>query len=946
MTPERWRKIEELFHTAATKPLEEQSGFLARACAGDESLRREVDKLLARDRASDSSLDKITSEVATSWMLESERHELIGQSFGRYEILAPLGSGGMGEVYLARDKSLDRKVALKLLPRRFTQDRDRLRRFEQEARAASALNHPNIITIHEIGEWNGAHFIATEYIEGETLRDHMQTSSRELSEILEIGLQTAGALAAAHAAGIIHRDIKPANIMLRRDGYIKVLDFGLAKLSTASGNPDVTDPGRVMGTVNYMSPEQALGQPVDHRTDIFSLGAVLYEMATGRRAFEGKSDAAVYDGILNKTPPPLTDFSSELPIDLDQVIRRALEKDREHRYQTAADLRADLKLLAQGSGSTEAARVASRQRDARRRLTWRKAALAAVIIALASGSWFWQQPNKLINAGKKSVAVLPFKNLSADTEDAFLADGIHEEILNNLAKVSELKVISRPSVMRFREKERNLGEIANALHVSHIVEGSVQRASSRVQVTAQLIDPQTNAPLWAEKYDRATADLSSIQGDVAQAIAKQLRARLTSRERKAIIDRPTNNPAAYEAYLRGIAARAEASAASRTKAAHFFEAAVELDRNFALAWARLGMTNIVLHSRGLDRTPQRLRAAREAVEMALKLQPELAEAHWAQGYYYFRGEGDYAAARAAFEKARALFASDSRALQDMSSVASTLGNYPDAISLQQRAIDLDPRNPDHLFGLGWLHLEQRQFSEARAMLDRALELEPENARFLATKAATYQAEGNLQAAGEILKTLPLTPGETFLFVTQMEQFLLERRYPETILQLQAALENPAPTLGQGVARYYVLLGLAQERVGDKEGARATYNRGRDKIVALRAQEDDGFELTNNSAWILAGLGDKDAALAELDRAAHRWPDNRPMLAVSEEVKAAISARFGDADKAVRALQNLLATSYFYPNRKVPLTPALLQLDPIWDPLRADPGFQRLLSHHD
>ena len=325
MTPERWRKIEDVFHSAAARPIEEQNGFLKEACAGDESLRREVEKLLKRDRASNRSFDKIASEAAASWMLESERDELIGQSFGRYEILARLGSGGMGEVYLGRDKSLDRKVALKLLPRQFTQDRDRLRRFEQEARAASALNHPNIITIYEIGEWNGAHFIATEYIEGETLRYHMQKGRLELSEILDIGVQTAGALAAAHAAGIIHRDIKPANIMLRQDGYIKVLDFGLAKLSTTSGNPDVTDPGRVMGTVNYMSPEQALGQPVDHRTDIFSLGEVLYELASGHRPFAGNGDAAIYDGILNRTPPPLAEFDALLPAALDQVLRRAVE---------------------------------------------------------------------------------------------------------------------------------------------------------------------------------------------------------------------------------------------------------------------------------------------------------------------------------------------------------------------------------------------------------------------------------------------------------------------------------------------------------------------------------------------------------------------------------------------------------------------------------------------
>ena len=940
MKAERWQQINDLFQSATERAPEERAAFLDEACHGDKGLCREVESLIASYERAEKFIETPAFEVSPELLLD-DADALIGQQLGHYRIESVLGIGGMGEVYLARDTTLERKVALKLLPRQFTQDRDRLRRFAQEARAASALNHPNIITIHEIGEWNGAPFIATEYIEGQTLRDYIEKPDRPLSEILEIGVQIAAALAAAHTAGIIHRDIKPANIMLRQDGYIKVLDFGLAKLATTSAPREVTDPGRVMGTVNYMSPEQALGQPVDHRTDIFSLGAILYEMATGHRAFEGDSDAAVYDGILNKAPPPLAEFGAQLPTELDQVIRRALEKDREHRYQAATDLRADLKLLMQRNGST--ALMATRpHRSARSWLTWRNAALAALLIGTLSGLWLWQGPNKLFHTGKKSIAVLPFENLSADGEDAFFADAVHDEILTNLAKVADLKVISRTSVMGFRGKQRNLREIANALHVSYVVEGTAQRAAGRVRVMAQLIDARNDVHLWAEKYDREVADIFSIQSDIAQAIANQLQARLTSRERKAFVDRPTNNSAAYEAYLRGLVAGAESSAAGRTKAARFFNEAVELDRNFALAWARLGIANTVLYYRGLDRTPQRLARAQEAVEMALELQPELEEAQWAQGYYYFRGQGDYTAAHAAFEKTRALFPNDSRILQDMSSVASTLGNYQEAVSLQQQAIELDPRNPDRLFGLGWVYLEQRQFSEARAMLDRALALEPDNARFIVTKAATYQAEGDLQAAAEILKPLPLTPADSFLFVTQMQQFLLERRYGEAIIQLQAALENPAPTLGEGIARYYILLGLAQERLGDKESARATYLKGRDKLSALRESEDDSYELANSLALIHAGLGDKKAALEELDKVVKRWPENRPMIAVSEEVRAAINARFGDSNASLPALQKLLDTPYFYPTRKVPITSALLRVDPIWDPLRNDPRFQKLV----
>ena len=328
MTPERWQEIERLFHAVLNVKPEERAAFLDAACANDARLRDEVEALLRSDGDEANSVEMIPSIVAAAWVKQSGEGRLVGRVMGRYRIVAPLGSGGMGEVYLAEDTTLNRKVALKLLPAHFTQDRDRLRRFDQEARAASALNHPNIITIYEIGQWDNTQFIATEFIEGKTLRDRMQLGRMPLPEILEIGTQVAGALAAAHAAGIVHRDIKPANIMVRTDGYVKVLDFGLAKLTaTVSAQADRTDLGRVMGTINYMSPEQALGQPLDDRTDLFSLGVVLYEIATGARPFEGESDAAIYDAILNKAPP--TRANPILPPELDRIIRHALEKDRE-----------------------------------------------------------------------------------------------------------------------------------------------------------------------------------------------------------------------------------------------------------------------------------------------------------------------------------------------------------------------------------------------------------------------------------------------------------------------------------------------------------------------------------------------------------------------------------------------------------------------------------------
>ena len=390
MTSDRWEKVAQIFHLVADHPPDERSRLLDESCAGDEALRREVEELLSLDASTDGELDAIAPQMAAGLIAEDQ--ERIGQVLGRYRILSALGAGGMGEVYLAEDTVLERKVALKLLPRAFTENADRVRRFAKEARAASSLNHPHILTVHEIGQADGEHFIAMEYVEGITLRERLQRGRLSFDEVLKIGAQTAAALSAAHAAGIVHRDIKPDNIMLRPDGYIKVLDFGLAKLIKQSRPLDltVTQPGRVMGTVHYMSPEQATGEDVDERSDIFSLGAVLHELATGQRLFEGKSEAAVYNAILHKPLPPIPDA----PPQFEQVLRRALERDLAQRYQSAADFEADLRRLAQGTGETEAARITSRAR----RVRYLRIAAAAAALVLAGYALWRQLPRPAANA--------------------------------------------------------------------------------------------------------------------------------------------------------------------------------------------------------------------------------------------------------------------------------------------------------------------------------------------------------------------------------------------------------------------------------------------------------------------------------------------------------------------------------------------------------------------
>ncbi|MCA1657730.1 MAG: serine/threonine-protein kinase, partial [Verrucomicrobiaceae bacterium] len=560
MTPARLEQIEEVFAAAVSRTVEERSSFLDETCSGDDALRSEVEALLTADRDAEGSLQKIASAMAADWAAANDDHDLVGQTFGRYKIIAPLAKGGMGEVFLAEDLTLHRKAALKFLPRRFTRDADRLRRFEQEALSASALNHPHIVTIYEVGEWNGTHFIASEFIEGETLSERLTKARLPLAEVLEIGCQIAGALTAAHAAGIVHRDIKPTNILVRADGYIKVLDFGIAKLSKITPQLDATEPGRVMGTINYMSPEQALGKPLDHRTDIFSLGVVLYEIATGRRLFDGESEASIYDRILNGAPARMREIDPELPAEFELVVRHALEKDPERRYQSAAELRSDLKRLAHGTGETDAARIAASVQCSRSRSHGLRIAAALVLAALVAAAIFFGNRSTVQNNASpaaheslgKSVAVLPFDNLTRARENDSFTEGVQDQILTDLTKVSELKTISRTSVMRYRSGEpRDLRAIGQQLGVAYLLEGSVQRAGGKVRVNAQLIDAASDKQVWAETYDRDLADFFAIQSEIAQAIAGQLRAQLSPAQKAEIERPPTDDLDAFSLYTRG-----------------------------------------------------------------------------------------------------------------------------------------------------------------------------------------------------------------------------------------------------------------------------------------------------------------------------------------------------------------------------------------------------------
>src|SRR6266850_4935543 len=599
MTPARFQTIEEIFRAALDQKPDQVGAFLDKACEGDDVLRRKVEALLASRPRAASFIETSAVSLATRIIQNGQADSLVGRTIGHYKISKRIGTGGMGDVYLAADMTAGRKAALKLLPERFTGDAERLKRFQREARAVVGLNHPNILTIYEIGEDHSTHYIASELIEGETLRQRLMRGRMEVGEAVEVAIQVASALAAAHETGIIHRDIKPENIMLRPDGYVKVLDFGIAKLAESAfahatadraGSMTLaeTNLGSILGTVRYMSPEQACGAQVDKGTDIWSLGVVLYEMITGHAPFTGETPGEVMCAILEKEPPPLTSYVKQTPAELQQIISKTLRKDREERYQNAHELLEALKDIRR---KLEFEAELERSLAAPSRLRWARSATALVLVLLVAAlalalPFYWHRNLTASSPPEKSIAVLPFENLSTDPENTFFAEGIQEEILARLAKIAELKVISRTSTQQYQSKPGNLSEIARQLGVANILEGSVQKAGDHVRVNVQLINAATGSQLWADSYDRKLTDIFGVESEIAKGIAESLQAKLTRREEQAVAVKPTNNLEAYDAYLRGLAFTLKPGP-NMIGAQKYLREAVRLDPKFPLGWAHL-----------------------------------------------------------------------------------------------------------------------------------------------------------------------------------------------------------------------------------------------------------------------------------------------------------------------------------------------------------------------
>jgi serine/threonine protein kinase/TolB-like protein/Tfp pilus assembly protein PilF len=882
MTPERWKQVDQLMQEALEREPAERAAFLAEVCGGDDDLRGEIESLLGfHDRAGDF-IEAPPTDMAADWLIENESRA--GQTIGHYQLMRRIGRGGMGEVYLARDTRLGRPAALKLLQTSLTQDAARVRRFRQEARAASALNHPNIITIYEVGQADstagGAHYIAAEFVDGQTLRKLCQGEGPMLGAALDILIQVAGALTTAHEAGIVHRDIKPENIMLRKDGLAKVLDFGLAKLTEQAMRPHdrssgdftrvTTQPGVVMGTISYMSPEQARGLEVDERSDLFSLGVVMYELLTGRAPFEGQTTGDILVALLSGEPRPLARYKTKLPEALQRIIDRALAKQVEQRYQTAYELGAELKRLKEElefaarvkgqSGSKDdiltlsvgvavdaaehstfetlqnvkpsmspgGARFATLRGWLRHR---GKAVVAAALAgAISAGALAWRAlaPHDI---AIDSVAVLPFVNIGDDPQMAYLPDGLTESLIDSLSQLPDLRVSAHSTVSGYKGREIDPRQAGKELQAQAVITGRVARQGDRLLIRVELVDAASGSRVWSDEFHRARSEIVAAQREIAREIAAKLRRRLSPGAQRQLDKRHSNDGKAFDLYAQGRHLYHQYTRESQEKALDIFRQAIAIDPRYALAYCGIADVYAEMSSQFLPPS-EAMPKAREAALKAIELDEELSEAHHSLAMVKWFGDWDWEGAEREY----------------------------------RRSLDLNPNLIHIRLNYADFLTRQKRFEEALHVIRQAREYDPASLRVMRQEGSIYNGMRQYDHATEIFrKILGINPDYT-----------PARRRLSIVLARQGRYEEAISELGQFQTTDDITLKvILYWNAGQRSEALKLFREV--KVIAAREHISPVY-----IASIYVCLGDKEQAFAWLRKAYDQRSDHLLHIGISPD----------------------------------------------------------------
>jgi len=865
---------------------------------------------------------------------------LIGRTVSHYKILEKLGEGGMGVVYKAQDTKLDRLVALKFLPKQFSINEEEKKRFIHEAKAAAALDHNNICAVYEIDETKeGQMFIVMAYYEGETLKDKIKKGPLKLDEAFDIAIQVTEGLHEAHENKIVHRDIKSANIIITDKGITKILDFGLAKLK---GQTKLTKEGTTLGTVAYMSPEQVSGEKVDHRSDIWSLGVLLYEMISGQLPFKGEYEQAIMYAIMNETPEQVTGLRTGVSMELEKIINKMLTKDPQERYQGTADLLVDLrKIRKESKPEVKSAKKELRQKVSKKpsRKFMIIGTLILAIIFVVSAFLLFKGTDKkksskteVINQQRK-IAVLPFVNMSADKDQEYFCDGISEELINRLAKISAFQVTARTSAFSFKGQNIDIPEIGKRLNVDVVVEGSVRKAGDKLRITAQLIKVSDGYHIWSETYDRLMKDIFAIQDEISMSIVEKLKVSLLKEESAKLKIRSTNNVAAFNLYLRGNSyyTRSYSEKDSRT-AVQMFEKAIALDPDFAMAYTKLSTVYSWLYM--LDRTDTDLAKARDAVNKAFKINPNLPEAHIALGYYYYWGHMDYDRALEQFKIAQKSLKNNDELFFGIGAIQKRQGKWEQSLLNFKKALEINPLDHSLAGGaLGGLYLCLRRYQEAEEYYNLAISLAPDRLRYYYSKIRLYlRWHGSTEKAFKVLAEAPEAIHSSHSWAL-VNLYVSDRNYKKALKLLTSFRSDASKEL---------LLAWIHGLMNQTELEKKHYKSAR-KILEKEIRDKEEYKkwphlFHTYLGFAYAGLGHKEEAIREGKRAVelrpltedrfHNW---RCLMNLAE-----IYMLVGEYDLAIDQLEFLLSI----PSE---ISIPLLKIDPTWDRLLNHPRFQKLLK---